>query len=125
METVIIIVHIVIALAMIGMILLQQGKGADAGASFGAGSSQTVFGSEGGGNFFAKVTAVLATLFFVTSFALTVLAKQQAAIGVDDLGIPAIDSDVPVAEAVESDVPVIESTTESDVPVIETDVPAN
>ena len=57
MEKIILIVHLLTALAIIGMILLQQGKGAEAGASFGAGASQTILGSAGGWNFFSKVTA--------------------------------------------------------------------
>lgn len=87
MESIILIVHVLLALALIGLILLQQGKGADAGASFGAGASQTVFGSQGSGNFLTRTTAILATLFFVTSFALAVYAKQKAD-AEGDLGFP-------------------------------------
>ena len=61
---------------MIGAILLQSGKGAEIGASFG-GSSQTVFGSRGPANFLSKFTVVVATIFMVTSFSLAILAKQQ------------------------------------------------
>ena len=63
MEQFILIFHFVVAVALIGLILIQQGKGAEAGASFGAGASQTVMGSAGGWNFFSKVTALLATVF--------------------------------------------------------------
>ncbi|MCL6415432.1 preprotein translocase subunit SecG [Aestuariirhabdus sp. Z084] len=90
METVILIVHVLVALAVIGLVLLQQGKGADAGASFGGGASQTVFGSQGTGSFLGRVTAVLATLFFATSLGLAVYAKNRAeTISVND-GIPSI-----------------------------------
>lgn len=77
-EQIVIIVHVLIAVAIVGLILLQQGKGADAGASFGGGGSQTVFGAAGGGNALTRATAILATLFFVTSFSLAVIAKQKA-----------------------------------------------
>ena len=61
MENIILIIHFIIAILIIGFVLIQQGKGAEAGASFGAGASQTVFGSSGSWNFFSKITAVLAT----------------------------------------------------------------
>ncbi|MDA7577597.1 preprotein translocase subunit SecG, partial [bacterium] len=76
MEKFILIFHFLVAVALIGLILIQQGKGAEAGASFGAGASQTVFGSGGGWNFFSKMTALLATIFFVTSVSLAVTAKN-------------------------------------------------
>ena len=60
MENIILIIHFIIAILIIGFVLIQQGKGAEAGASFGAGASQTVFGSSGSWNFFSKITAVLA-----------------------------------------------------------------
>lgn len=127
MESIIIAAHILIALAIIGLILLQQGKGAEAGASFGGGASQTVFGSQGGGNFFAKLTAILAFLFFVTSFSLTILAKNQSVTSIVEEGVPVVEeleTDVPTLEAVpaESDVPVLESeSAESDVPALGTE----
>lgn len=81
MESIILIVHFFIAIAMIGLILLQQGKGAEMGASFGSGGSNTVFGSSGGLSFFAKATAVLATLFFISSFALAIFARNATDVG--------------------------------------------
>lgn len=78
MEQIIIFIHVLIALAIIALILLQQGKGADMGASFGGGGSQTLFGPDGGGNVLTRATAIFATLFFVSSFGLAVLAKQKA-----------------------------------------------
>ena len=71
------------------MILIQQGKGAEAGASFGGGGSQTLFGSSGSWNFFSKATAILATLFFVTSLTLAVKARNNAGIG--DVDLPAME----------------------------------
>ncbi|AXI04338.1 preprotein translocase subunit SecG [Aquirhabdus parva] len=78
METLVLILHILVALGMIGLILLQQGKGAEAGASFGAGASNTVFGASGSANFLTKSTAVLTTIFFITSLSLAIFAKRHA-----------------------------------------------
>lgn len=81
MEAVLLAVHIVIAITLIGLILIQQGKGADAGAAFGGGggASATVFGSQGSGNFLTKSTAFLATAFFITSLFLSYLSGQVSA----------------------------------------------
>ncbi len=73
-------IHLVTALIIIGLVLMQQGKGAEAGASFGAGASQTFFGSSGSWNFFSRMTAVFATIFFLTSIALAIAAKNQATV---------------------------------------------
>ncbi|MFZ2208909.1 MAG: preprotein translocase subunit SecG [Porticoccaceae bacterium] len=81
METLVILLHIVTACALVAFVLLQQGKGAEAGASFGAGASQTLFGSVGSWNFFSRVTAGLALVFFLTSFGLAVIAKHNAGAG--------------------------------------------
>jgi preprotein translocase subunit SecG len=89
MEKLILVVHLIIALAIIGMILLQQGKGAEAGASFGSGASQTFFGSTGTWNFFSRATAILATLFFASSLTLAVMARNNAGLGT--IGLPAMD----------------------------------
>jgi preprotein translocase subunit SecG len=115
MEQIILIFHFVVAVALIGLILIQQGKGAEAGASFGAGASQTVFGSSGGWNFFSKATAILATVFFVTSVSLAVVAKDRTVVG---------DIDLPILEQVqteveESTIPEVDSETETQLPVIE------
>ena len=90
MEKFILIFHFVIAVGLIGLILLQQGKGAEAGASFGSGASQTVFGSGGGWNFFSKMTAILATIFFVTSVSLAVIAKDKTII--QEILLPELES---------------------------------
>jgi preprotein translocase subunit SecG len=133
METIVTILHLLVALAIIGLILMQQGKGAEAGASFGGGASQTVFGSQGGSSFFAKATATCAFVFFATSFALAVIAKDNTSINVID-GVPVVvqpaieDSEIPLAK--ESTSPVGDLLL--DVPVIEgaindaaNEVPAN
>ena len=75
-QTGLLITHTIIALVIIVLVLLQRGKGADAGAAFGAGASGTVFGSRGSGSFFSRATAVLATIFFATSLTLAYFASQ-------------------------------------------------
>jgi preprotein translocase subunit SecG len=113
MEQIILIVHLLIALAIIGLIMLQQGKGADMGASFGAGGSQTLFGADGGGNVLTKATAVLVVAFFATSFGLAIVAKNKSAM--------VTDSDIPL--------PIIELQEElpaasEDLPAVDEDLPA-
>jgi preprotein translocase subunit SecG len=81
--TIILIVHILAAMAIIGLVLLQHGKGADAGAAFGAGAaggvSGSVFGAQGSTNFLSRTTAILATVFFVTSLSLAYLHQSTSA----------------------------------------------
>jgi preprotein translocase subunit SecG len=110
-EQIVLVTHLLIALAIIGLILLQQGKGADMGASFGAGGSQTLFGSDGSGNILTKATAWLVVLFFATSFSLALLVNQRSVV-VDDLGlsIPAAVKQVETSPA-EGELPVLESST--------------
>jgi preprotein translocase subunit SecG len=115
MEQIILIFHFVVAVALIGLILIQQGKGAEAGASFGAGASQTVFGSAGGWNFFSKATAILATVFFVTSVSLAIVAKNRTV--VSDIDLPILEQ--VQTEAVESTIPEVDSDSETQIPVIE------
>ncbi len=76
-EKVFLVLLVLDALALIGLVLLQQGKGADVGAAFGSGSSGTVFGSSGGANFLTRLTTFFAVLFFVLSFSLAYLAKER------------------------------------------------
>ena len=94
-ETAILLLHLLVSLGIIVLILLQQGKGAEAGASFGAGASGTMFGSEGSSNFLSKLTAILVAIFFISSLSLAYLAKQK----VESLsleGLPSID--MPIQE---------------------------
>ena len=79
LQTIVLSAHVFVALAIIGLVLLQRGKGADAGTGFGAGASGTVFGARGSASFLSRATALLATLFFVTSLALAYLATQRTA----------------------------------------------
>ncbi len=110
MENLIILFHVLVALVILGLILLQQGKGAEMGASFGSGSSQTLFGASGSGNFFAKLTAVFAFVFFVTSFSLAVIAKQNANIDGDE---------IPSLEEIPAEVQDSASDLSDDLPAIE------
>jgi preprotein translocase subunit SecG len=73
----ILIVHVIVAVAIIVLVLLQHGKGADMGAAFGSGSSGSLFGATGSANFLSRTTAVLATVFFLSSLALTYVATKR------------------------------------------------
>lgn len=84
-QTAVLIGHTIIALLIIILVLLQRGKGADAGAAFGSGASGTVFGASGSSNFFSRATAVLATMFFASSLTLAYLSSQAGAQGPDSL----------------------------------------
>lgn len=77
-QTIVLSAHTIIALLIIALVLLQKGKGAEAGAAFGSGASDTVFGAKGSSNFFSRATAILATAFFVSSLSLAYLSSQQA-----------------------------------------------
>ena len=76
LNTLVLVAHVLIAAAIIGLVMLQKGKGADAGAGFGAGASGTVFGARGSGNFLSRSTAVAATLFFASSLGLAYLNRD-------------------------------------------------
>jgi len=116
---VLIIVYLVVALMLIGFVLIQQGKGADMGASFGGGGSNTVFGSSGSGNFLTRTTAILATLFFVISLILgNQTADKEKGDDFQNIDIPVLEqpADIDVPLATESDAPTVN---QSDVPATE------
>ncbi|MCW8825110.1 MAG: preprotein translocase subunit SecG [Gammaproteobacteria bacterium] len=118
MQEVVLIVHLLAAAGLVGLILIQQGKGADMGAAFGAGASGTVFGSQGAGSFITRSTAVLATTFFLTSLALAyfsgqVVSTKSVTEMVIDTPAPVMAEQKPVAE----DLPVL--PVESAAPVVE------
>jgi preprotein translocase subunit SecG len=108
-ESAVMALHVLTALAVCGFVLLQHGKGADMGAAFGSGSSGSLFGAAGSANFLSRTTAILATVFFVTSVALTYFGSQHSGApqgvmekgvmerGIMDKGsaVPAKPSDVP------------------------------
>lgn len=103
LETLILIVHVVVTLTLIGLVLIQHGKGADAGAAFGGGASQTVFGSQGSGSFLTRVTTSLALVFFVTSFSLAIFAKKHAEVA----------STIAVQQAEQSSTPAAQKNTQN------------
>jgi len=77
MQSVLVVVHLFMAIGLVGLILIQHGKGADMGAAFGSGASASVFGARGASNFLSRTTGILAALFFVTSLALAYFAMQS------------------------------------------------
>ncbi|MET0357476.1 MAG: preprotein translocase subunit SecG [Cellvibrio sp.] len=118
MEKLVLIIHSISALVIIALILVQQGKGAAAGASFGSGASQTVFGSDGGSSFFTRATAIFATIFFVLSLALAVMAKNNSKVAIQGLPVPAATQQAPAAQVpVDAPAPNQAAPTASDVPV--------
>ena len=122
MQTLIIVVHVIAALAIVGLVLLQQGKGADAGASFGAGASQTVFGASGSGNFLVRATTISAVIFFVTSLSLAIFEKNQAGTGTT-VGLPIVNQEIlDETTASQTDIPTLveeqQTPTQSDVPTL-------
>ena len=80
LQQVLLFVHVTLSASIIGLVLLQRGKGADAGAGFGSGASGTVFGARGSATFFSKMTAALATCFFATSLALAYMASHRSSV---------------------------------------------
>ncbi len=129
METIhagVLITHTVIALVIIILVLLQRGKGADAGAAFGSGASGTVFGSRGTGSFFSRATGILATLFFVTSLSLAYIATQgpgSPTTLLDDA--PAVEAELPEATPGDAeDVPDLPGSEESADPAVDEGLPS-
>ena len=112
MQETILIVYLVVAIALVGVILLQQGKGAEMGASFGAGGANTVFGAAGSGNALTKTTTILAIIFFATAMSISYLNSTPEVV-VDELFIdekPAekvdLDSELPTStDSIESATP--------------------
>ena len=104
MQTAVLIGHTIIALLIIVLVLLQRGKGADAGAAFGSGASGTVFGASGSSNFFSRATAVLATMFFASSLTLAYMSSQAGAQGPDSLleGAAAVEETIEEEGAAET-----------------------
>ena len=100
MTTILLALLVLVALSLIVLILLQHGKGADVGAAFGSGASQTVFGSQGSANFLTRTTAVLATLFFVLS--LTLAANSGKA-----RKVPSVTDSAPTVTEPASELPAI------------------
>ena len=112
METMILILHVLVSTTVVGLILLQQkNNGTETNTSFGSGVSQTVFGSQGTGYFISRITTILATVFFLTSFMLAMIANNI------EESIPTMGGNMPfslkttIEKGIEKDSPVIESIT--------------
>ena len=95
MQTFLLIIHVLVGVGVIGLVLLQHGKGADMGAAFGSGSAGSLFGSSGSANFLSRSTAVLTAVFFVTSLGLTYLSTSKPSSQGVVVGKPVSESDVP------------------------------
>lgn len=129
------LIHVLVALSLVALVLLQQGRGAEAGAAFGGGASSTVFGAQGSASFLSRVTAMLATGFFVTSLFLGYFATQsitpssileqvdqQETMSVEESREPPVAEtpDVPTVTTEEADTPASGETTSEDVPALPT-----
>ncbi len=130
MQSILLIVHILMALTLIGLILIQHGKGADAGAAFGSGASSTVFGSSGSTSFLTRATGILAFVFFSNSFFLSYLSTTGVekeslmekvemidAVNPNMINPEVIEADLP--QAAIDDLPVsVEQAEQLDMPVV-------
>jgi preprotein translocase subunit SecG len=131
MQTILIVFHLFLAIGLIGLILIQHGKGADMGAAFGSGASGTVFGAKGSASFLTRLTAGLATLFFITSMVMAYFAAQRddGNVVLDTLPPTAVEAeaqptaDLPPMPAA-SDVPAVPVEADEEAPAPQTDVPA-
>jgi|TARA_A100001388_G_scaffold122192_1_gene90171 preprotein translocase subunit SecG len=101
-ESLVLVFHVVAALGIIGLVLIQHGKGADMGSGFGGGASNTVFGSGGAGNFLTRLTTWIAVAFFLTSFGLAYVARERSTQSLNE-GMPQIEiiSETPTPEDLE------------------------
>jgi preprotein translocase subunit SecG len=107
-QQLVLIIHVIAAVVIIGLVLLQHGKGADMGAAFGSGSAGSLFGASGASNFLSKSTAALATVFFLTSMGLTYFSTPRAQSGViknikTEQTAPAVSTTATPAEAPKAD----------------------
>ncbi len=126
METLVLIIHILLAIVLIALILLQQGKGAEAGASFGSGASQTVFGGRGSSSFLARITSAVAIILLVTSVSLGIMnarkVKNMSTVGIPETSTQQTKTNTPTPSS--SDIPKIQikkpetsGKTSSDIPI--------
>ena len=132
MYQVIIVIHVLLGLGIIGLILIQQGKGADAGAAFGTGSAGSVFGAQGAASFLSRATAILATLFFITSLGLAVInghkgvafdlmstpGTQQDTMGLPDVdGLKSVDKTPAMPDVKSEEMPAVPEVKSIEQPV--------
>jgi len=105
MQSIALVIHVILAVAVIGLVLMQHGKGADAGAAFGSGASATVFGARGSASFLTRATTILAAAFFATSIFLFYLAAHRDSSVRSVTDIPGIVEDVAPVQEAPSDLP--------------------
>ncbi len=116
MISILLVIHVLLSLVIIALVMLQRGKGADAGAALGGGSSGSVFGARGASNFLSRSTAILATLFFITSLSLAYLSANQRSATVSSGSVLEGATEQP-AKARPSDIPAaIDAPASDDVP---------
>ncbi|MGB5201885.1 MAG: preprotein translocase subunit SecG [Sedimenticolaceae bacterium] len=123
MESILVIVHLFLAIGLVGLILIQHGKGADMGAAFGSGASATVFGSRGASNFLSRTTGILAAVFFATSLTLAYFAMQTSEPETLMQDLPPAAVEERVAPLPPSDLPAVPEVPEQ-IEVLEVPVPA-
>lgn len=108
LQTLTLVVHVLVAVSIIGLVLLQHGKGADVGAAFGGGASGSLFGASGSANFLSRATAVLAAVFFVTSLGLTWFGAHRGGTGSGVMSrVPAATQPAAPAPATEAGTPAV------------------
>jgi preprotein translocase subunit SecG len=117
LQNLITFLHGILCFAIVALVLLQRGKGADAGAGFGAGASGTVFGARGSATFFSKLTAVLATLFFMTSMSLAWFATRPQAEAPASIVDKLVTESAPAADIAPDSVPSLPASTTPEQPV--------
>lgn len=123
MQSILLIIHVLLSLSLIGLVLIQQGKGADAGAAFGGGASSSMFGASGAGSFLTRLTTGLAIAFFITSLGLAYLSAQQVeeASIVDQIQ-QAVETSETASDETVSDLPAAGGDLPTDLP---SDLPTN
>lgn len=119
LHAIILAVHVLIALGLVALVLLQHGKGADAGAAFGSGASATVFGSRGSASFLTRTTGILAALFFATSLSLAYMATQQQSAPRSLMETPPTEQQRPAEEPSIPGGPADRESAPSDVPTVD------
>lgn len=112
-NSVLLIVQVILSICLIVLVLMQHGKGADAGAAFGSGASSTVFGSKGSGNFLSKTTAIMATLFFVVCMSLAYVSSNRNDSGSLIQSVTSIGTEEVQGTSVESDLPPVDSSSDA------------
>lgn len=117
--SILLVIHVLLSISIIGLVLLQRGKGAEAGAALGGGSSGSVFGAQGAANFLSRTTAILAASFFVTSLGLAYLSSNQQATSSVETGSVVEQSIEAPSASIPSEIP-----TAADAPVEGATVPA-